>query len=89
MWDGGQTEMWAVYIGLCAECGEDDGKWIVWRWLMWCEGIVEKERGAYQGGAGRVGIEIWTEGNETAVGHWMLWRIPDVTTASVSGLLRL
>jgi len=56
---------------------------------MWCEGIVEKERGAYQGGVGRVGIEIWTEGNEAAVGHWMLWRIPDVTTASVSGLLRL
>ena len=61
--------------------------WIVWRWLMWCEGIVEKERGAYQGGVGRVGIEIWTEGNEAVVGHWMLWRIPNVTAASISWLL--
>lgn len=89
VWDGGQTEMWAVYIGLCAECGEDDGVDCVEMVdvVRWCEGIAEKGRGAYQGGVGRVGIEIWTEGNEAAVGHWMLWRIPNVTAASISWLL--
>lgn len=57
--------------------------------LRWYEGIVEKGRGAYQGGVGRVGIEIWAAGDEAAVDHWVLWRVPYIATASVSGLLRL
>ena len=55
MWDGGQTEMWAVYIGLYAECGEDDGVDcvemvdVVW----WCEEIAEK-------GRERISRRCWT-----------------------------
>ena len=47
VWDGGQTEMRAVNVGMCAECSEDDGGVdCVERVdvVRWCEEIAEKGR---------------------------------------------